>query len=104
MLSSHFEYSILGPTLSTSTSSFEALDPHDPNLSRLANTMFSKTSEYLQEELTSTLDDYRLLENMNQAVITKYSDMKHLAVNVKKSMSELNEKCKIIKNYLMHMK
>ncbi|KAG5888648.1 hypothetical protein JTB14_021273 [Gonioctena quinquepunctata] len=81
-----------GPTLSTSTSSFEALDPHDPNLSQLANTMFSKTSEYLYGELTSSLDDYRLLENMNQAVITKYSDMKHLAVNVRKSMAELNEK------------
>ncbi|XP_018576052.1 biogenesis of lysosome-related organelles complex 1 subunit 2 isoform X1 [Anoplophora glabripennis] len=83
---------ILGPTLSTSTSSFEALDPHDPNLSKLANTMFSKTSEYLYGELTSTLDDYRLLENMNQATITKYSDMKHLAVNINKSLSELNDK------------
>lgn len=54
--------------------------------------MFSKTSDYLYGELTSTLDDYKLLENMNQAVITKYSDMKHLTVNVKKSMNELNEK------------
>lgn len=34
-------------TLSTSTSSFEALDPHDPNISRLANTMFQKCSEFL---------------------------------------------------------
>lgn len=37
-----------GPTLSTSTSSFEALDPHDPNLSHLASLMFSHTSDYLQ--------------------------------------------------------
>ena len=37
-----------GPTLSTSTSSFEALDPHDPNLSHLATLMFSHTSNYLQ--------------------------------------------------------
>ena len=37
-----------GPTLSTSTSSFEALDPHDPNLSHLATLMFSQTSNYLQ--------------------------------------------------------
>ncbi|KAJ8916743.1 hypothetical protein NQ315_013948 [Exocentrus adspersus] len=81
-----------GPTLSTSTSSFEALDPHDPNLSKLANAMFSKTSEYLYGELTSTLDDYRLLESMNQATITKYADMKHLAVNVTKSVGELNDK------------
>nr|CAH7755946.1 unnamed protein product [Callosobruchus chinensis] len=89
-----------GPTLSTSTSSFEALDPHDPNLSKLANTMFSKTSDYLFGELTSTLDDYGLLENMNRAVITKYCDMKHLAVNVKKSMTELQEKCKLINDVI----
>jgi hypothetical protein len=43
-----------GPTLSTSTSSFEALDPHDPNLSRLATTMFQKTADYLFGELTTT--------------------------------------------------
>lgn len=84
---------ILGPTLSTSTSSFEALDPHDPNLSRLANTLFSKTSDYLYGELTSTLDDYKLLENMNRATISKYSDMKNIAANVGKSMVELNQKC-----------
>ncbi|ENN76290.1 biogenesis of lysosome-related organelles complex 1 subunit 2 [Dendroctonus ponderosae] len=81
-----------GPTLSTSTSSFEALDPHDPNLSRLANALFSKTSDYLYGELTSTLDDYKLLENMNRATISKYSDMKNIATNVGKSMVELNQK------------
>ncbi|XP_015835739.1 biogenesis of lysosome-related organelles complex 1 subunit 2 isoform X1 [Tribolium castaneum] len=93
----------LGPTLSTSTSSFEALDPHDPNLSRLATTMFNKTSDYLYGELTSTLDDYRLLENMNRATITKYSDMKHIAANVSKSMQELNEKYNSLQPYLQQI-
>ena len=36
-----------GPTLSTSTSSFEALDPHDPQLNQLASVMFSSTSEWI---------------------------------------------------------
>lgn len=49
-----------GPTLSTSTSSFEPLDPHDPNLSHLANTLFEKTSEYLLMELNSTQVFYLL--------------------------------------------
>lgn len=79
--------------MSTSTSSFEALDPHDPNLSRLATTMFTKTTDYLYGELTAVQDDYRLLENMNRATITKYSDMKHIATNVSKAMTELNDKC-----------
>ena len=36
-------------TLSTSTSSFEALDPHDPQLNRLASVAFSgeKTIKYI---------------------------------------------------------
>lgn len=82
-----------GPTLSTSTSSFEALDPHDPNLSRLATSMFSKTADYLNGELTSTLEDYKLLENMNRITITKYTDMKHVTSSISKSIGELNEQC-----------
>lgn len=81
--------------MSTSTSSFEALDPHDPNLSRLATTMFTKTADYLNGELTAVQDDYRLIENMNRATITKYSDMKHIATNVSKAMTELNDKCTV---------
>ncbi|XP_075233660.1 biogenesis of lysosome-related organelles complex 1 subunit 2 [Lycorma delicatula] len=89
-----------GPTLSTSTSSFEALDPHDPNLSRLATTMFQKTADYLLGELTVTQEDYKLLEAMNQATITKYSDMRQIAGNVGRTMTELNEKHKSLKTYL----
>ncbi|GLV41370.1 Biogenesis of lysosome-related organelles complex 1 subunit 2 [Carabus blaptoides fortunei] len=89
-----------GPTLSTSTSSFEALDPHDPNLSRLASTMFTKTTDYLYGELTAVQDEYKLLENMNRATITKYSDMKHIATNVSKAMVELNDKYNSLQPYL----
>lgn len=81
-----------GPTLSTSTSSFEALDPHDPNLSRLANALFGKTSDYLYGELTANLDDYKLLETMNRVTWTKYTDMRQIAVNVSKNMTDLNVK------------
>lgn len=56
--------------------------------------MFNKTAEYLYGELTSTLDDYKLIENMNRATITKYSDMKHITGNIAKGMTDLNEKCK----------
>lgn len=81
-----------GTTLSTSTSSFEALDPHDPNLSRLANTMFQKTGEYLQEELTATHADYRLLERLNKETIAKYTELKTISSSVAQSLDSLNEK------------
>ncbi|XP_012253465.1 biogenesis of lysosome-related organelles complex 1 subunit 2 [Athalia rosae] len=81
-----------GTTLSTSTSSFEALDPHDPNLSRLANMMFQKTGEYLQEELTSTHADYRLLERLNKEAIGKYAELKTISSNISHSLEALNSK------------
>lgn len=83
---------IRGPTLSTSTSSFEALDPHDPNLSRLATKMFQKTCEYVSHELNSPLEDYKLLENMNRATISKYSDMKQITESLTTSSAELKQK------------
>lgn len=71
------------------------MDPHDPNLSRLATSMFNKTADYLYGELTTTLEDYKLLENMNKASVLKYTDMKQVASNISKNMAELNEQCKI---------
>ena len=55
-----------GVALSTSTSSFEALDPHDPHLNHLAELAFSKTSQWINAELQSTQQDYKLLEQMNK--------------------------------------
>lgn len=81
-----------GPTLSTSTSSFEALDPHDPNLSRLATKMFQKTGEYITYELTAPLEDYKLLENLNKATISKYSDMKQITDCLATSTDDLKNK------------
>jgi len=81
-----------GPTLSTSTSSFEALDPHDPNLSRLADLMFSHTSSYLQGELGAVLEDYSLLTRMNDATREKYADLSQVAGSVGRSLAGLNAK------------
>lgn len=81
-----------GPTLSTSTSSFEALDPHDPSLSRLATKMFQKTNEYISHELNVCLEDYKLLEDMNRVTISKYSDMYQISENLATSSSELKQK------------
>lgn len=81
-----------GTTLSTSTSSFEALDPHDSNLSRLATKAFDRTSTYITHELNTSIDDYKLLENMNRATIAKYSDMQQISENLATSSVQLKEK------------
>ena len=56
----------IGQTLSTSTSSFEALDPHDPQLNHLASLMFTKTADWVSSELESTYDEYSLVQQMNK--------------------------------------
>jgi len=77
-------------TLSTSTSSFEALDPHDPQLNRLASVAFSATSDWISAELESTTEDYKLIEQMNRVTATKYSDMEQITANIAKGMNQLN--------------
>ncbi|KAI9559080.1 hypothetical protein GHT06_015869 [Daphnia sinensis] len=79
-------------TLSTSTSSYEPLETHDPTLNRLAVTMFQKIHEYLQAELTSSESEYQLLEQMNKVTADKYRDLTQVAANVGKGIIELNSK------------
>ncbi|KPJ07428.1 Biogenesis of lysosome-related organelles complex 1 subunit 2 [Papilio machaon] len=87
-----------------SCSSFELSDPHDPVLSRLATQMFKRTNDYLQGEMTAGQDHYVLLEEINRLVITKYADLRSLAVNLTKSINESNEKYETeIKPLLQHI-
>ena len=91
----HDNFRVAGPTtLSTSTSSYEPPETHDPNLNRLAVDMFSKVSKYLTAELGSSESEYGLLEEMNKVTAAKYKDLKLIAANVSKGLTELNEKCK----------
>lgn len=91
---------IKGPTLSTSTSSFEALDPHDPQLNHLASLMFSKTADWISSELESTSDEYKLIQQMNKATACKYSDMQQITGNIAKGVNQLNFKYQELQPYL----
>ncbi|OWR50444.1 biogenesis of lysosome-related organelles complex 1 subunit 2 [Danaus plexippus] len=82
--------------LSTSCSSFEMLDPHDPIISRLATHLFKKTNDYLQGEMSAGQDHYNLLEEINRLTITKYTDLRNLTVNLSKTLSEYNEMYNIL--------
>ncbi|XP_041986446.1 biogenesis of lysosome-related organelles complex 1 subunit 2 [Aricia agestis] len=76
------------PAIFTRSSSFEMLDPHDPVISRLATQLFKKTNDYLQGEMSSGQENYRLLEEINRMAITKFGDMRHLTVNLSKTLTE----------------
>ncbi|XP_055626657.1 biogenesis of lysosome-related organelles complex 1 subunit 2 [Toxorhynchites rutilus septentrionalis] len=89
-----------GPTLSTSTSSFEPFDAHDPNLSRLATKMFQKTGEYITHELSTTVEDYKLIENMNKAMMGKVSEMRQMSDSIAAKNNELNRNYEELKPLL----
>lgn len=81
-----------GPTLSTSTSSFEALESYDSELGRMATKAFDKIYTYVTHDMDSSLEDYKLLEQMNRASISKYSDMQQISENLATSSIQLKEK------------
>ncbi|XP_055377004.1 biogenesis of lysosome-related organelles complex 1 subunit 2 isoform X2 [Condylostylus longicornis] len=97
------ESPVRGPTLSTSTSSFEAMDPHDPNLSKLATKMFKKTEEYISNELNAPIDDYKLLEDMNRVSLEKYTEMTHTANSLAISTLDLKNKFDELRSQLNYI-
>ena len=90
----------VGPTLSTSTSSFEPLDPHDPQLNHLASLMFNKTADWITCELETTSDEYKLIHQMNKVTASKYSDMQQISGNIAKGVTQLEDKYQELQPYL----
>lgn len=43
-----------------------------------------------------------MLEDINRMAITKYADLRNLAANLHKTLSEYNDMCKYSKLYVMH--
>ncbi|XP_041364686.1 biogenesis of lysosome-related organelles complex 1 subunit 2-like [Gigantopelta aegis] len=70
------------------------------NVVSLCRDTFQKTADYLRGELEGTAEDYKLLEKMNKVTLTKYSEMKHIALNVATALQELNEKYVSLQPYL----
>ncbi|KAL5019421.1 hypothetical protein ScPMuIL_005143 [Solemya velum] len=86
------------PTVETAT---EAKEPAPPDVIQLCSDTFQKTAEYMQGELEGTIEDYKLLEMMNKITITKYSEMKHIALNLGVALQDLNDKVnKTLQPYL----
>ena len=41
-----------------------------------------------------TIEDYKLLEQMNKVTLSKYSEMKNLSTAVGNALQDLNDRCK----------
>lgn len=88
------------PIASSSSSSDTAQNHSCDPILKLGQDMFTKTADYLNGEFESTADEYRLLECMNKATLTKYVEMKDISSGVNKSMMELKAKYESLQPYL----
>ena len=66
-------------------------DDSEARIHELSQDLYQKTSAYVQSELESTLDEYKLLEEMNKKVAAKYHDMKQVTSNVNVSITDLEK-------------
>ncbi|XP_023933153.1 biogenesis of lysosome-related organelles complex 1 subunit 2-like, partial [Lingula anatina] len=76
----------------TAVDSSSALPPPPQEVSDLCKETFDKMSDYLMGELTMTVEDYSLLEQMNKVTMNKYFEMKQMTANISTAMQELNDK------------
>jgi hypothetical protein len=62
-----------------STSSIDAVDvASDNHLDALAGQMFDRVHAYVHANVEATVDEYRLLQNMNDATRQRYDDMRQV--------------------------
>lgn len=61
----------------------------EEKVSNLTKELFRRTSDYVQAELEVTLDDYKLLEQMNRKTALKYSQVKDVADGLNISLNDL---------------
>ncbi|XP_020833893.1 biogenesis of lysosome-related organelles complex 1 subunit 2-like [Phascolarctos cinereus] len=78
----------------------EDTEPADADIMGLCQDVFSKMATYLTSELTATIEDYKLLKNMNKLTSLKYLEMKEIAVNISRNLKDINQTYKAFQPYL----
>jgi biogenesis of lysosome-related organelles complex 1 subunit 2 len=75
-------------------------EPDEENMNKLCKDMFAKAADYLKGEFDATTEEYRLLEQMNRATITKYAEMKDISTNISIAVKNLDDKYNSLQPYL----
>ena len=83
----------------TEKTSSEKPSPQD-HLHSLCADMFNKLSQYMNSEVATTLEDYKLLEKMNMVTMDKYDSMLEMAKSTGNNLHSLNQKLADLQPYL----
>ncbi|XP_065911286.1 biogenesis of lysosome-related organelles complex 1 subunit 2-like [Dysidea avara] len=70
------------------------------DLKDLCKEMFDKITQYLNGELTATSEEYKLLQQLNQITLAKYTDMCAIAHRLNEVSSRVNDNYKSLQPYL----
>uniref|UniRef100_A0AC35U4W6 Conserved domain protein n=1 Tax=Rhabditophanes sp. KR3021 TaxID=114890 RepID=A0AC35U4W6_9BILA len=68
-----------------------------------ARVMNQKVSSFLEGQIETTIQEYKLLTNMNDATTQRYNDMKHVAKTVSEKFSDLNNRCDQLQAFLQQI-
>jgi len=74
---------------SSASGNHEGSQTSEEKVASLTKDLFRKTSDYVGSELQVTLEDYKLLEQMNRRTAAKYSQVKDVAEGLNNSLQDL---------------
>ncbi|KAE9546223.1 hypothetical protein FO519_010565, partial [Halicephalobus sp. NKZ332] len=70
---------------------------------KLSDNVYDKVSTFVMGQVSSTVADYKLIEDMNNATAQRYSDMKQVASTISGRLTELEEKYENLRPYLQQV-
>uniref|UniRef100_A0AC34RIB2 Biogenesis of lysosome-related organelles complex 1 subunit 2 n=1 Tax=Panagrolaimus sp. JU765 TaxID=591449 RepID=A0AC34RIB2_9BILA len=70
---------------------------------KLSDSVYDKVSTFVMGQVSSTVADYKVIEDMNNSTAQRYSDMKQVASTISGRLTELEEKYESLRPYLQQV-